>query len=271
MKNNMQNPSALYTFGKRDKRKKTGLYYAIVFIVLVVLIVLAVWFVLFCGCWKVKTISVNGTRLINDSTVISASSAQIHLKSGVFGVLGSDNILFWKFGSKYISLSEIPEVDGVSFEIDVLKRSVSINISERFLSAVVCDNENYECYAIDKSGLIFARVPFAEGILIPRFERAKDDNLIIGGRYFKNADWLSNILETLRAIGVKNFVPDKIIIKGDSFEEWEAHIPSGPVFYFNMTFVPNNFDGIMQNIANRIDISSITYFDFRVQDRIYYK
>jgi len=234
-------------------------------------VIAAVWFVVYGEFWKVKNITVLGIKLADEASVISAGSAYIHSHGFPFNVLGQDNILFWIAAGK-IRLDTVTEVSDASIKTKFDSRTVQITVNERSLKAAACSSsELSECYALDENGKVFARIPWIEGSIIPRFERESGEVVAEGARYFRNPEYFKNVLGTIKIMSSHGFTPANIIIREDNLEEWEASLDSGVIFYFSLNFIPDDFNDVLGSISRRIDTSNLSYFDFRVQNRVYYK
>jgi hypothetical protein len=135
----------------------------------------------------------------------------------------------------------------------------------------VCANDSSECYAIDDDGYVFSGVPWIEGALIPRFESASGEKISVGKKYFRKDEWFRNILHTVSILEEKGLIPSFIRMKGENTEEWEAVMPSGMIFYFSLAFVPNDLKKIIDDVALRTSLGGISYFDLRIENKVYYK
>ena len=69
----------------------------------------------------------------------------------------------------------------------------------------------------------------------------------------------------------RGLVISKVAVKDLNLEEWEVETARGPVFRFNLNFMPSNLESILDNLDEKFDFGKVTYFDFRIENRIYYK
>jgi cell division septal protein FtsQ len=261
-----------YVFSKNRKKRMSGFRILLVsFIVLAVCCVGVLYFIFFGSFWNVASIRVEGSRLLEDSSFISTTIAELHARSDSTRIMGHDNMLFWMFRKNPMIIGHIPEAKEISIVTDFPERTVHIRVIERTIRAVACVHDTSECYGIDSEGMVFSRVPWIEGTLIPRFESAPENAILVGKKYFKKNEWLQNVLASVAILEGKGFIPSFIRIKEEHTEEWEAVMPSGIVFYFSLSFVPSDLERIIDDIATRVALEGISYFDLRIENKVYYK
>ena len=261
-----------YVFSKKRKKKTSVFRVALVVIVVFAAFCIGIlYFLLFGDFWNVTSIRVEGSRLIEDTALISSTIAELNTESAILGVAGHDNILFWMFRKNPMEITRIPEAREVFVTTDFSKRTVHIKVIERTIRAVVCTQGSSECFGIDEGGIVFSRVPWIEGSLIPRFENASGTAISVGKKYFRKDEWFENVLTTVAALKKKELIPSFIRIKEESSGEWEAVMPSGIKFYFSLSFVPEDIEKIIEDIATRASLEGISYFDLRIENKVYYK
>lgn len=260
-----------YAFSRRKGKKMNFFRFSVFFLLGVGCICIGIaYFILFGNFWSVRSIRVEGSRLVDNSVLISAIASEFHARSPIAaGILGQNHIGFWMFYEKPFEIPWMPEVKDIRVNVDFSSRVVNISVRERSVAAVVCVENNAECYAIDEGGIVFSKIPWVEGVLVPRFEEKGE--IFLGEKYFRKEEWFKNILSTLSILRESNIVPERIVRGVDNTEEWEAIISSGIHLYFNLNFIPDDLGKIIEDIRARGGFSGVSYFDFRVQNRVYYK
>ena len=228
------------------------------------------YFVLYADFLKVTDFKVNGSRIISNKTLFASLNAKMTGDHLLRSLLGSDNILFWKLGKNSEFPNLLPALKKVNIETDLGEKKVIINIEERELFGVWCVLEN-NCYGFGEQGIIFARVPDVQGVLILKIKDENNRPVILGNPIFSDPARTESVFHTLRILDNYNFIVSSVDISDSAFKEWRVEVASGPVFYFSLDFVPENLEGIIKNLDKRFEFNKVTYFDFRVQNRIYYK
>jgi cell division septal protein FtsQ len=202
----------------------------------------------------------------------SSLSSQIIKERKNLGYLGSDNILFWFLGKKenLVNNNILPSVEQINLDVDLFDRKVKVLVEEKELSGIICKPEKL-CFAFDKSGRIFASAPFVKGSLIFRIDDTNDRPLVFGEKFLSKEKWINNILKTIKIIKESGFNIKSSAIREMDLSEWEVVISDGPKLLFSLNFVPGDLQEIIKTLKERADFSDISYFDMRVENRIYYK
>gem|GEM_PF-1488048 len=229
------------------------------------------YFILNAEMLKVRSIKVSGVRLTGQNIIISSFFAESVKQKSWLVLLGPDNLLFWKFAPENISPLYVPTVQEIKKEASFRERKVSLNVTERSVVNVLCEYNGGKCYGMDEKGFVFSSVPEVRGALILRFEAGPGEKIMIGKQYLDSSEWTKNIMETISIMESEGFVPKLIKVNGVGLEEWEAVMPEGFSFYFSLHFVPENFRSILGDISTKTRLDTLQYFDFRVQNRVYYK
>ncbi len=230
-----------------------------------------VYVLLYASFLKVKTIQISSDLTSLDPDLVTASlSAQMIGQSRLLAMLGADNILFWWLGKKPTQLETIPALADVSVATNLFRREVDIKPAERVLSGILCLPTN-DCYGFDGSGVVFSKMPQSQGSLILRIDDQNQRNVSLGSKILPNDQWVNNIFQTLKVLAANNVSIASVGIRPLDLKEWQVDLVAGPIFYFSLNFMPDNLDGILQNLLKRLDLSKLQYLDFRVENRIYYK
>lgn len=258
----------------RRKKKSVRLGFILwsgLFFILGVGLVGAAYFVLYSDFFKVKNFDVRGANLISKEKVISSLYTQAVGSSKISSFLGPDNILFWKFGKAAdIAPEALPTLIGVSIKTKFGDRSVIVEAVDRQAIGVWCVQDE-SCYVFDEEGIIFGQAPEVQGTLILKIIDENDRNIVLGEQFFNKPEWVGIFFETINVIRKQNLAIASIVIKDLNLREWQVQTEAGPVFLFGLDFLPENFEGIVKNLDSRFEFNKVTYFDFRVQNRIYYK
>jgi cell division septal protein FtsQ len=240
-----------------------------VFTLLAASLIGASYFVLYSDFFKVKGFEVSESRFTPEDKLLAALDTQMIARSRLLSVLGPDNILFWSFGKKPEKLENLPLLARVSVDTDLTDGKVIISTEERYFSGIWCASVG--CYAFDKEGIIFAKAPEAEGTLILKVYDENDRPFVLGTPALVRAEWRENVFKILEVMESRGLVISRVNIKNFQLEEWEVETAKGPVFQFSLNSVPLNLERILDNLDDKFEFEKTTYFDFRVENRIYYK
>lgn len=221
--------------------------------------------------FHVKSISVQGTRLASEERVLSSLEVDGVKDSLWRAWLGPEHILFWFFRNTLVTLSSSPMIKNIVLQTSFIKRSVLIKVEERNIKSVVCKEKNEMCFGMDSSGFVFTKTPNVEGALILKINDGSARPIVMGSFYMKNTDWMKNVIDILSVLKKYKFSPTSVVIDNLDLEEWRAILPSGLQFYFSLRSVPENLEAILKDILERAKLDSLSYFDFRVPNRIYYR
>ncbi len=241
-----------------------------IFLILGGILVGAAYFVLYSDFFKVESFEIVQSRYTPDNVLLTALDIEMIARSRFLSILGTDNILFWEFGKKPETLTALPLIARISVETDLTARKVLIKAEERDFLGIWCLPSG-DCYAFDDEGIIFARAPEAEGALILKVTSENDRPVVLGNPIFVNPAWRNNFFQTLEIIKKHGLVISRVTVKDFQIEEWEIKVAEGPVFQFNFNFTPPNLGRILENLDDKFELDRVTYFDFRVENRIYYE
>lgn len=255
---------------KRNRVRGKFLLWAGVFLLLGGALIGGSYFVLYSDFFKVKGFEVGEARYTRSETLLAALNAEMIGRSRLLSMLGPDNILFWEFSGKPEVLEGLPLVAGVLVETNLTAGKVLVKAEERDFSGIWCVKSG-DCYAFDDDGVIFARAPHSEGTLILKVYDENARPLVLGTPALTRPGWRENVFKILEIMKNYGLIVSRVSVKDFGLEEWEVEVAGGPVFQFNLNFVPLNLERILDNLADKFEFENVTYFDFRVENRIYYK
>jgi hypothetical protein len=259
---------------QRRKRWKTWLWIGI--IVFSVLVVLgAVYAALYSNILDVNDISVSGNRFVSSDAIERELVAGIIKERQLLALLGPGNILFWYFGKNIGTLApDEAMVADISADVDILAKKVAIVVEERKVKGIWCaglPGSDDDCFAFDNDGIVFTKVPRTAGMLILKITDQNNQPLTLGNPILPKDDWIKNVFAALTALSANRVPISNVLIRDRSLEEWEVKVFNDVPLYFSLNFVPANFGDVLKNLSGELDLDKLSYLDFRVKDRIYYK
>ncbi len=257
-------------FQKRKKKLRGAvILWSLALLLLGGALISASYLVLYGDFFKVKSFEVTGSRSIDQDKFLSSLKNEMLSASLWRAVLGPDNILFWEFGGEPKSLPGSPIVSVASVDVNLSARKIAIEVKEREIEGIIC--RAADCYGFDESGIVFAKTPNIQGYLILKIDDENSKSFVLGSSIFPNDAWRENLFKTLAVFKENNIAVSSVTVRNYSLEEWEAETASGLRFLFSLGFVPENLGGILKNLDEEFDFGKLAYFDFRVENRIYYK
>jgi len=126
------------------------------------------------------------------------------------------------------------------------------------------------CYALDENGKVFSRAPYAEGqlaLVVQGFgtsSPARQEKVL-------TSDEMRNFQEVFGALSANGLSLEKIRLREDRLYEWEVELKNGVKLYFDRAFIPKDLEKVVSALAERRNLSSLHYVDFRVPNRIYFR
>ncbi|MDI6734136.1 MAG: hypothetical protein QMD50_01415 [Patescibacteria group bacterium] len=227
------------------------------------------YFIVNSNFFKVKEINISDVRLISKDQILTAVISK-KVSTGWRAWLGPDNILFW-LGREPVGLDEsLAILADLSLAVNLRQKKVSITVEERDFVGVWCGSGG-RCFAFDETGIVFSLAPKTSGNLILTIQDENEREMNLGQRVLPDPLWFKNMTIILSALKEAQFLPADVLIKNYELKEWEVKSHLGPSFYFSFAFVPGDLPVVLKNLAGRINFSKISYLDFRVSNRIFYK
>lgn len=257
---------------KKNRRffdKKKILWTAGIIVVLF-LIIGAGFLVSYSKALAVKEIQIEGVRLLEKDDVLKTIESEIMQTSSVARMLGSDRILFWTLNEGPLVLKNSPVIDSLDIDAHIFSRTVQIVVDEREAVAVLCTIEEV-CFAMNKEGIPFKKSANVSGGLVLKIYDEGEWGIVLGKPFFENVEWMENLFATLHEMKESGFVPSEVYLYEKQTEEWEAVMPSGLSFIYSLQFVPEDLSNILNRLNEDIRMDSIDHFDFRIQNRVFYR
>ena len=255
----------------RKKHRKKWLLFVIILFLFFGVIIGSGYFIIYSDYFQVKNLEIRGSQLISNENLLAAITAKMKTGTSWRTFIGPQNILFWKFGSKPVLQAEtLPIIADLNIQSDFTGKKVLIQVKERGLFGVWCFSDK-NCYAFDADGFIFSAVPEVQGVLILKIEDQNPPPVELDNKILPNDDSIKNLLSTIKIAKEKNIPIAGIKLRESALREWELKTAWGPVIYFSLDFVPENLEIVLANLTQRFDLEKLSYLDFRVRNRIYYR
>ncbi len=258
-------------YSKKKERNFVFLYSMLSILVVSGILIGLAYAILFSRLFKVSSLKVEGIKLVSKEELLSSVESYIISRGFVESLLGPDNILFWKIGSGYIGFTPIiPSISYISVDVNIKTKQVTISVKERNMYGIWCVSEN-GCFAFDDAGVVFARAPVPEGVLVTRIENLNKREPVLGSLFLPDTEWIRNLFQTLYIVKKEGIPVSNVLIKDYGLKEWEIMSPLGFSIYASLDFVPQNLDSVLKNITAKVDLKNLSYMDFRIPNRLFYK
>lgn len=258
-----------HTSARRPRKKRT---FALWIIPPILLLVGFGFFVAQSDFFTMREISITGERLLSEEEIKKALVSEINTASFIARFLGPEHSVFWLFAKSEYFFSEPTELESISLNFDFWPRRASIEVTERSVAHIICRPTEGACYGVTESGMIFARIPEVRGPLILRLEDNQSDfPVVLGSQYFGDQAFLPHVYETSNVLADAGILPTLLRVRDKRLYEWEAVLGNGPTLYFSGFFVPQNLAGVVEDIRNATSFENLSYIDFRVENKVFYK
>ncbi|MBU6500269.1 MAG: hypothetical protein KGJ89_00325 [Patescibacteria group bacterium] len=279
----------------RDRKRRQRLYIFVGIIILIVYLILlgASWLVFRSPVFRIKEINIIGNKSVASSTIMDLLDSRLIAGNFSHAILGFNNILIWPELPSDKDLALVPEIKSLKIEKDFQDRTVSVMVEERQPYGIWClrgsqtdvggmqadakgdqgmsaASTGDSCWWFDNEGTVFQRAVPAQGSLIMVVDDYYQKNLGLGRTVLpsKFMDKLNSIFKVLRNSGVS---VKEIRLNDLSLEELEVDTHDGPTLYFSLRFPADNDLSVLNNFMSKPGFSNWQYFDFRVENRAYYK
>lgn len=265
------------SYNSRKKRKRLWFFLVPTFLVLA--IILSVCLVLKTELLAVDSFIIDDSEFMEKEETLSRVVARSIGKNSFMAFLGPDNLVFWflLIRRDFDYSRELPHVEDLKISIEPRERRVSLKINEREPFGVWCFSdqedsvEHKNCYAFDKSGILFAESPEVYGSLILRVNDESKRVPVMGSVALPEEDWFFDIIKTKELIEEAGLSVRVVKINKSYLKEWSVESHHGTELRFSFNFIPNNLPRVLSSFSEEIRIEDVRYVDLRVPGRIYYR
>lgn len=253
---------------KKNRIKKIKIYITIsLILIFLILLVLATRI----SSLQITEIKISGNTFVTNQEI--EGKAQAILKKNILGIIPERNIFLFPKKELKDSLKENPAVIDVKIRKKYFN-TISIEINEQEKEMIYCTSiEKTDCYYINKSGFIYAKVnefiiPEQERILyIEKAQKNIKDNVTDEKTY-------SSLVLFIKNVGRYDIKVGEIYLKPDGVIEF--------VTREQVRLITSIFDDFGKDFTNLIalfdkgviakdQISQIDYIDLRFGNKVFYK
>lgn len=256
----------------RARRKRARFFIILLVAPLLVLIGYAVSFASYLPRFAIERVDVEGTHSLRPKLLEAYVATKLWDGSPEF--FSESNFFFYPRGEIEKAVQEFfPRVERVHISrVSMLGNAVTISIEERKPFARWC-KESTSCYAIDRSGVIFAPASTTAAFETPYvFEGAlTGEGSPLAQAYLPGR--FPAVVALLERLGQASFSANRITITGDQDFSilLEEGFPLKVSFGTDVGTVVKNLELVLASDALRGRERELEYVDLRFGNRIYYK
>lgn len=226
------------------------------------------------GRLQIKEVSVEGVspplaeRMEDEATRFLAGS--------YFGIVPKQNVLLYPKSSLLAHVADtFPRLEELGVELDIFStQTLYIQAKERREDGLWCtQDEEQECYFIDKTGYVFAHAPqYSEGVMFVYYGDIEGDPL---RQQYITQDAFTRLGAFIRAFEThpefESVIP--IALEALPDDEYKLYLTGGSYVLFNDSYgLENAFQNIVVALNKDVfELHSVQYVDIRLPDKIFYK
>lgn len=251
----------------KQNRRRKWIVFCTIFGFLLVIVLLGYLF-LFSPVFKVKSIEISQTRIL-DSVVIRQGIQKILGQGFVLGPLVvSDNILFVPINQINGYLKGLPAIETFSQNRSFFSGILKINIQEREIAGILKQSFG-RSYYFDKNGILFAEALDSEGNMILTIENNSERQFNLGNCILEVAPF-QELMDIIRLLG-DNFSENHVKLQKDKLEI-VVTLDSGKetFLYLNADNLTQTLSVLTYFIQNNFSFD-LEYLDLRYLPNVYYK
>lgn len=262
---------------KRNRRRRIR---KMMFVGIILVVAGVAWWGVSRSPWtRVDTMTISGTRRVEEGRIMGLveEAASKTLTAKIFGTTRH----MWAMPAELeaSAIASIPNLLGVRIERDRRAHAVRVIVEERTPFGIWCFKKDrpIECVWIDRSGVGFEPAPQAEGNLIrvvgdyARSKSALGDEVI-------RPEFIEPLASIFDALAAANISMQEVRFLDPGLWEVTVATYDGPDLLFSLR-LPADFSvpviTSLREKDRRGDLTprfaELTYIDFRVPDRAYYK
>lgn len=264
-------PDYLQTLEERKRRKKKMWTWGGFGLSVYCLSLLFLLLVLRTPLFEVNSIQISGAKEIPEKNILSLLQSET-LKSWPNRFLGANNLLVWPQSFSKEELALIPSLRSVQVEKDYAGKKILIQVAERQPYGIWCleTKDPPDCFWFDQDGIMFKQAFSAEGNLIRVVKDYYQQGLGMNDSVLP-PQFLSNLFPILDVLQKTGLSVQEVALRHLDLEEVEVTTFNGPKLFFSLRFPPQGALQVINSLKARGGFKNLSYIDFRVENRAYYK
>jgi hypothetical protein len=265
-------PDYLQSLGEKRRRRSIFLGWGSFGLGVYCLAILGLLFILKTPFFEIKTIEVQGAGNIPKKNIISLLESQAIKSSWPNRFLGAQNLLVWPSSFTGDELALIPSLSSARVDKDYSSKKIVISVAERKPYGIWCVEKKNppSCLWFDDKGVMFKQAFSGEGNLIRVVKDYYQANLGVNDAVLP-AQFLPNLFPIVGVLRDSGLSIREIGLYHLDLEEIEAQTWNGPKILFSLRFPPQGALEVLNSLQNKNGFKKLSYIDFRVENRAYYK
>lgn len=209
---------------------------------------------------------------VSSEEIVAYLEAEVLPERTLARVLGSKHFFSWPDAFHESDFLFFPRVKRARVEKNYAERTLTLKLTEREPVGVWCAAKQSpeRCFWFDEDGIAFEKSFSVQGNLIVAVNDYSAHAVELGARVL-SPQLTPGLLSILRVIRESELGFSEVRLNDIALQEIEARVYEGPKIYFSLRFPSENALGVIQSLAEKPEFWKLSYIDFRVENRAYYK
>ena len=222
--------------------------------------------------WQVKKIDYTGLDRVSQAEVENYLKAEIAGGKWWQRALGYEHILSWPAQAVWAKPIYLPVISEISAKRDLSTRSLRVKVLELKPMGIWCslEDETDKCAWFAGNGLVIEKAPLAEGSLIPVVRDVSGKSFRLGGPVLESPDKMTSLLSIFKVLSDEQIAVREVRLEQSLANEIKVVQADGPEMYFSLRFPADMTQGPIHALREK-GWTNLTYLDFRIENRVYYK
>jgi len=229
------------------------------------------WIIVSSELMRFESLEIVGANQLDEKDIKSFLEYRIPEKKWSSSLLGYSHFWVWPSSWRKEDLKELPHLKQINFKPNYKERKLVAEVKERDFLGIWCNelSGGADCVWFDEEGIAFESSLRPDGYLIFNIldqstSSRKLGEEVIDKKRFENIGVLEEILRSsdlsYRRLGLTS-----------KRDELFVEVSNGPRLSFSLDFPSRYVADILDSLRRREVFSSLTYVDFRIQNKVFYK
>ncbi len=256
---------------KKSRRKKifwAVLWFLFIFTGACLLVHGLIW----SSWFQIKEVNYFGVDRSNEEEIMNYLVSDIAGGSWLQRVLSFKHILAWPAHESWQRPVFLPIISKIELERNFWDRSLNVTVSEWQPLGIWCSTggDKEKCGWFNSDGLVIQKAPLAEGSLIPVVRDVSGKELKLGKKILESEEKTANLLSVFKVLFAEHIPITEVRLERSATDEIKVFQTNGPEMYFSLRFPANLTQGPIHALRAE-GWENLTYLDFRIENRVYYK
>jgi len=264
-------PTHVHEVQRRAWKTHRRWRFVILFILGIGVMIGVYWVIVGSDLMRFENMEIRGANHLSQEDVRLFLEHRIPARNTPKSLLGYSHFWVWPSEWENGDLKELPHLKKVDFDADYKERKLLVSVTERNFVGVWCNDieGGTDCVWFDEEGIAFEPSLKPDGYLVFHVDdqastSRKLGEKVIGDDFFEN---LMILEEVLRSIGASYRLYE---LNADR-SEVSVQLRNGPLLRFSLEFPSHYITDILTALRRREIFSQLSYIDFRIQNKVFYK